>query len=184
MFCQFNIFNEKLYCMNSFRFSFLLFLGVFAQGQTFAQSVGVLHLNPLHLELPATWIFDGSKNPIEGKGPNGEVLLISVLRRQAGPSESALKVAEGFSGEEMADLASRRGKVVIRPVGKFPAPTGKVGYSAGSEVSDTDGGKSYFIQYLLAEPNVMIYFTFEGKDEALPAMQRFDALIRTQHWDE
>lgn len=170
--------------MNSFRFTLLLFLSVFAQGQAFAQSVGVLHLNPLHLELPATWIFDGSKDPIEGKGPNGEVLLISVMRRQAGPSESALKVAEGFSGEDMADLASKRGKLVIRPVEKFPVPMGKIGYSAGSEISDTDGGKSYFIQYLLAESNVMIYFTFEGKGEALPAMRRFDALIRTQHWDE
>lgn len=153
-----------------------------------AQDVGVLHLRPLHLELPATWTFDGSKRPIEGRGPDGEKVLISIMRKRpeaaSEPAPSAKEMAQGFANGPMSQLASKGGKVVVRPVGEFPVPEGKAGYSAGSEGSSMFGGKSYFIQYLLAAPGVVIYLTFEGKGEAAPAMQKFDAFFNTQRWDE
>lgn len=152
-----------------------------------ADDVGVLHLGPLHLELPATWTFDGSKRPIEGRGPDGEKVLISIMRKRpeapSEPAPSAKEMAQGFANGPMSQLASNGGKVVVRPVGEFPVPEGKAGYSAGSEVSGVFGGKSYFIQYLLASPGVIIYLTFGGKGEAVPAMQKFDAIFNTQRWD-
>ena len=84
----------------------------------------------------------------------------------------------------MKELAAKGGMVVVRPVSQFPVAEGKAGYSAGSETSSVFGGKSYFIQYLLAAPGVIVYFTFEGKGEAQSAMQRFDSFFATQQWDE
>lgn len=165
-------------------FSVLLLLQV----GTYAQDVGVLHLRPLHLELPPTWTFDGSKRPIEGRGPDGEKVLVSIMRKRPGaasePVPTPKEMAQGFANGPMSELASKGGKVVVRSVGEFPVPEGKAAYSSGSEVSGMLGGKSYFIQYLLAAPGVIIYLTFEGKGEALPAMQKFDAFFNTQRWDE
>lgn len=159
-----------------------------SQTSALAQDIGILHLRPLHLELPATWTFDGSKQPIEGRGPDGEKVLISIMRKSPGvasePMPTAKETAQGFAQGPMSELTAKGGKAVVRPVSEFPAQEGKAGYSAGSEKSSMFGGKSYFIQYLLAAPGVIIYLTFEGKGEALPAMQRFDAFFNTQRWDE
>jgi hypothetical protein len=180
--------NRAALRMNLRRKFLLLSLLLFTISGSSAQDVGVLHLRPLHLELPSTWSFDGSRNPIEGKGPQGEKLLISTMRRRVSaasePAPSAKETAQGFAQGPMGDLASKGGKVVVRPVSEFPVQDGKAGYSAGSESSSVFGGKSYFIQYLLAAPGVIIYLTFEGKGEALPAMQRFDEFFKTQRWDE
>ena len=159
-----------------------------SQTGALAQDVGVLHLRPLHLELPATWTFDGSKRPIEGRGPEGEKVLISIMRKRPGaasePVPTAKEMAQGFAQGPMSELASKGGKAVVRPVSEFPVQEGKAAYSAGSETSGMLGGKSYFVQYLLAAPGVIIYLTFEGKGGALPAMQRFDGFFNTQRWDE
>jgi hypothetical protein len=174
--------------MSMYRVLLLLSALLFAHVGAFAQDVGVLHLRPLHLELPATWAFDGSKRPIEGRGPEGEKVLISIMRKRPGaasePLPTAKEMAQGFGQGPMGELALKGGKTVVRPVSEFPVQDGKAGYSAGSEVSSMFGGKSYFIQYLLAAPGVLIYLTFEGKGEAPTAMQRFDAFFSTQRWDE
>lgn len=153
-----------------------------------AQDVGILHLTPLHLELPVTWTFDGSKQPIEGRGPQGEKVLISTMRKRSGaasePLPTAKETARHFVQGPMGELASKGGKAVIRPVSEFTVSEGRAGYSTASEKSSMFGGKSYFIQYLLAAPGLVIYLTFEGNGEALPAMQRFDAFFNTQRWDE
>jgi hypothetical protein len=151
-----------------------------------AQDVGILHLRPLHLELPSTWNFDGTKRPIEGRGPNGEKVLISILRKQS-TSESlrtAQDTAKSFAQGPMRDLATKNGKTIVRPLSELPVQDGKAGYSVGSETSSLFGGKSYFVQYLLAAPDVIIYFTFEGKGDTEQAMQRFDQFFATQRWDE
>jgi hypothetical protein len=84
----------------------------------------------------------------------------------------------------MDELATKGGKTIVRPVSRIPAPEGKAGYSVASEATSLLGGKSYFIQYLLAAPGVIIYFTVEGKGEAKEAMERFDAFLQTQTWDD
>jgi len=166
-------------------FSASLFL--VAAFSTGAQEVGVLHLRPLHLEIPATWSFDGSKNPIEGLGPNGEKALVSIMRRKPSaasePTPSAREITLGFSSGPMHQLAKNAGQV-IRPVSELAAPEGKIIYSSGSEKSAVFSGKSYFVQYAIASPGVLIYITFEGKGELGPAMQQFDGFIATQRWDE
>lgn len=167
----------------------LLFLAyLLLSNYSLAQDIGILHLTPLHLELPFSWKFDGSKRPIEGKGPDGEVVLISVKRMQAdeksGATLSAKEAAKNFAQGAMGQLASKGKQTIVRPVSEFPTIEDKVAYSAGSESSGMFGGKSYFIQYILASTEVIIYLTFEGKGEASPAMQRFDAFLATQRWDE
>jgi hypothetical protein len=160
--------------------SILLVLSAFATAD-----VGLLHLRPLHLELPPTWRFDGSKNPIEGFGPDGEKALISVMRRKtgAGTGPSASEVARGFANSQMAEIAVKGGKSVIRPVSPLPAPEGKTVYSAASERSGLFG-KSYFIQYLLSAKDASIFITFEGRGDATSQLPKFDAIISTQKWDE
>jgi hypothetical protein len=159
-----------------------------ASASALAQEVGVLHLNPLHLELPSTWTFNGSKQPLEGKGPDGEKVLISIMRIRpgaaSGPVPTANESLQGLVQGPMVQLASKGGQVVVRPVSQFPTKEGKAAYSAGSESSGIFGGKSYFIQYVLAAPGTVIYLTFEGKGPAATAMQRFDAFFATQRWDE
>ncbi|QNA89819.1 hypothetical protein G4G28_17435 [Massilia sp. Dwa41.01b] len=156
--------------------------------QALAQDIGVLHLSPLHLELPATWSFDQSKQPIEGHGLNGEKLLISVMRKRAGPATEAVpsvkEIAQKFAHGQMSKLASKGGATIVRPLSEFPVPEGKAAYSVASEKSSPFGGKKYFIQYIFATPEVIIFLTFEGNGEALSAMRQSDTLLNTQRWDD
>lgn len=165
----------------------LLFLALITSVSTFAQEVGTLHLRPLHLEFPSSWRFDGAKNPIQGFGAEGEKALISVMRGKPGggpdPVPSTKELTQGFAQGPMTQLAAKGGKTVIRPVSELPAPEGKVIYSSGSESSGLLGGKTYFLQYLMAAQGVLIYITFEGKGEAASAIQKFDSIIATQKWD-
>jgi len=151
-----------------------------------AQDTGVLHLRPLHLELPATWKFDGTKTPIEGTGPDGEKLLISIMRRRTEASASTPPVTEAakaFARERMTQISASEGKTIIRAVSEFPTHEGKVAFSAGSEKSGVFSGDRYFIQYLLASDSALFYLTVEGKGKASPMLERFDLIISKQQWD-
>lgn len=177
--------------MNRPRFAFFRFLLVVAsllvlRGAA-AEEVGMLHLTPLHLELPATWSFDGSKQPIEGTGPSGEKVLISIMRRRHDSATDELPSPEAVaqsSHGRMTELATKGGKSVVRPLQKIAVPDGKAGYSIASEATSLLRRKSYFAQYLLAARGVVIYITLEGKGEAKPVLERFDAVLQTQTWDE
>lgn len=153
-----------------------------------AADIGVLNLGPLHLTLPPTWKFDGSKNPIEGFGPEGEEVLISIARSKPPTSASALPstqdLAVGFSKDKMPLLAQKNGKTVLRPVTAVSTPEGKVAFSAASEKSGLFGGSLYFVQYLLASDSALIYMTIEGKGKAAPVVERFDEIINSQQWDD
>lgn len=153
-----------------------------------AGDIGVLNLGPLHLILPPTWKFDGSKNPIEGVGPEGEEVLISIARSKPAASVSASPtpqdLAISFSKDKMALLALKNGKTVLRPVTPMPTPEGKVAFSAASEKSGFFGGSLYFVQYLLASESALIYMTIEGKGKAAPVVERFDEIMNNQQWDE
>jgi hypothetical protein len=166
----------------------LLCLALIASVPVFAQEVGTLHLRPLHLEFPSTWRFDGSRNPIEGFGPEGEKALVTIIRGKPRngpePGPSTQELAQSFAQGPMAQLASKGGKALVRPVSGLPAPEGKFIYSAGSETSGWVGAKSYFVQYAMAAPGALIYITFEGKGDAAGALQRFDGIIATQKWDD
>jgi hypothetical protein len=153
-----------------------------------AEDVGVLHLRPLHLILPPTWTFDESKNPIEGRGPDGEKLLITIMKRRSdGGSNSpasAKDLASGFAKDKMPLLAAKDGKTVVRPVTPVSTPEGKVGFAAASEKSGLFSGEQYFVQYLLASDSALIYLTVEGKGKVSAVTERFDEIMRTQRWDE
>jgi hypothetical protein len=152
-----------------------------------AEDVGVLHLRPLNLVLPPTWTFDGSKKPIEGHGPDGEKLLITIMKRRLGAdtatSASAKDMAVNFSRDMMPTLAAKDGKTIIRPVTPVITAEGKVAFSAASEKSGLFG-EQYFVQYLLASDAALIYLTIEGKGKASPVVERFDIIMKTQQWDD
>ncbi|MEN3112009.1 hypothetical protein ACFONG_19355 [Uliginosibacterium paludis] len=162
----------------------LLLLTLVAAFSINAQDVGVLHLTPLHLQLPPTWQFDGSKNPIEGKGANGEKMLISKVRRSKPEAPPATIYAEKMAETHMAAYASNKGKAVIRPVSETPSLPGKKLFSAASEKTALFGGKSYFIQYILANNDYSIYITIEGNGGVSEVIDGFDSIIKTQTWDE
>src|SRR5258705_10934082 len=90
-----------------------------------AEVAETLNLSPLHLEWPSNWSFDASKRVIEGKGSNGEKVLIMVLRRSE-PSPSGKEVDRLAMGPK-ADLT------IVRELSAFPVAEGKTGYSAAWE---------------------------------------------------
>jgi hypothetical protein len=153
-----------------------------------AEDVGVLHLNPLHLTFPATWTFDGSNKPIEGRGPDGEKVLITIMKHIAdngsNASQSGKDLASNFAKNQMHVLATKAGQTVVRPVTHLPTPEGKTGFSAASENSGLFTGERYFVQYLLASNSAVIYLTVEGKGKASVIYKSFDEIMRTQQWDE
>jgi hypothetical protein len=83
----------------------------------------------------------------------------------------------------MAELASKGGKKLVRPVTPLPVPNGREGYSAGSESGSSAGGKQFFLQYILGSSEAFVYLTFEGQGDAVQALEKFDAIIATQQWD-
>ncbi len=149
------------------------------------EQIGTLHLNPMHIELPSTWSFGNSEMPIEGKGPNGEKLLITIMKQKyKGTSTlSPEEAAAGFVNGPMVELATKNGQKVVSAVSKFPTKEGNVAFSVASESSSWLGGKKYFIQYLFSAPGAIIYFTLEGKGEAMPRMDEFNSYLATQQWD-
>jgi len=174
--------------MNTFKAILFFAVTAFISVSAFAQDVGVLNLRPLHLAVPATWSFDESKRPIAGKGPDGEKVLISVMRLKPGVEANArnslVATAKDFADGPMIGLTSKNGRIIVRPVSGLSVGDGKIGFSAGSDLKDPVGGKYYFLQYLVAAPKTMIYFTFEGSGEAVDALQRIDSIFATQRWDE
>lgn len=166
--------------MKTIRISLASLLLFFSAEMAQAQMV---EAPPLHLQLPSTWTLDSARRPMEGKGPDGEKMLLTIARARPDKTTSAQEDAKSFAQDILKKMASRNGKQVIRPVEQFAVPAGKAAYSSASESSGLFG-KAYFIQYLLASEGVMYYFTFEGKGEAAPALQRFDALMNEQRWDE
>ncbi len=167
----------KLAIIFTFLFSFSV--------QAIAQQVGVLHLRPLHLELPATWSINGAGSPIEGVGPNGEKMLITVMRHSGNGDDipSAEESALMAKSEIMSPLSKKDGLKVVVPMAAFHMPEGKSGYAVASEEKGFFGGKQYFIQYALTAPGVLNYFTFEGNGDAKEAMERFNSFMATQRWD-
>jgi hypothetical protein len=150
------------------------------------EKAGTLNLSPFYLTFPATWTFDASKRPIEGHGPHGELLLITV-HHHSDTSVSPLSIqdiATDFAKNKMPTLAAKNGQEIIRPVTVFPVPEGKLGFSAASEKSRLLGGANYFVQYLVASDSALIYLTFEGKGKASTVIDHFDNLMKTQQWQE
>ncbi|WP_141753218.1 hypothetical protein [Duganella sp. HH101] len=166
--------------MKTIRISLASLLLSFSAQMAHAQAVDA---PPLHLQLPSTWTLDSARRPMEGKGPDGEKMMVTIARALPNKTTTAREDAHAFAQGVLKDVASRNGKLVVRAVEAFPVPAGKTAYSSASESSRLFG-KYYFIQYLLASEDAMFYFTFEGKGEALPALKRFDALMNEQRWDE
>ncbi|WP_152447131.1 hypothetical protein [Janthinobacterium sp. HH01] len=166
--------------MKTIRISLASLLLSFSAQMARAQTVDA---PPLHLQLPSTWTLDSARRPMEGHGPDGEKMLVTIARALPNKTTTAREDAHAFAQSVLKDVASRNGKLVVRAVEEFPVPEGKTAYSSASE-SSRMFRKYYFIQYLLASENAMFYFTFEGKGEALPALKRFDALMNEQRWDE
>ncbi|NDI84363.1 hypothetical protein [Undibacterium crateris] len=148
-----------------------------------AEEVGILHLRPLHLQLPPTWQFDGKKNPIEGYGPNGEKVLITIMRRKNESVPLFTEIAKGFAESQMKKLGEKGNLSISRPLAQLPTPTGKIGFSVASEGTSPLGGNLYFIQYLLAGESALFYLTVEGRGDVAPIVEQFNSYIATHVWD-
>ncbi|MBR7780419.1 hypothetical protein [Undibacterium rugosum] len=148
-----------------------------------AEDVGILHLRPLHLQLPPTWQFDGNKTPLEGYGPNGEKVLITIMRRKNESAPPATEIAKGFAESQMKKLGEKGNLSISRPLAQLPTPTGKIGFSVASEGTSPMGGNRYFVQYLLAGESALFYLTVEGRGDVAPMVEQFNSFIATQTWD-
>lgn len=149
-----------------------------------SQEIGVLNLTPLHLQFPATWQFHARGKLIEGKGANGEIVLVTIIRRQNSANKSTIELAKDFAATELNQLGRKGSLAVVRPLAPLPAPDGKIAFSIVSEASSIFGAKKYFAQYILASDSALIYLTVEGRGSATTISQEFDSIIATQSWDE
>ena len=165
-----------------------LALALAAGSLTNAQDVGLLHLGALRLQFPPTWTFDFSKHPIEGRGPNGEVTLITTeTRKDAGTpdGERAVKSAvDDFAKGPMAEIAGKHGMKTERLVTPFTAPPGHVAFSSVAARKSLLGVRRYFIQYIFGGSGELIYITVEGEGDASIAVQQLDLVMSTQQWTD
>ena len=160
--------------------SIFLVLSLFLVNPVFGTETGTLHLTPLHIDLPNTWNFNNSSNPIEGKSTSGEVLQISILRQRddGKPRDKAIEVIK-MGLQHMQSIASKNGYKIIRDMRPIPVPDGKAGFSLVAQVDST----GYFNQYALSADGVMIYITYQGRGDAIEAAERFDGYLQSQRWD-
>lgn len=152
-----------------------------------AQDLLLLRMGSLHLDVPAGWTFRVDPNQrVEGKGPDGEFVIGNYRFLKPGAPTDVVdhhwKIIRGFAADQMPGLASKNGQV-IRPLTEASLPGNRVQYSTA-----TQGTKMfrdyYFLQYLLGSSRLMVYMTVEGYGSAKDAAERFEAILRSQRWDE
>lgn len=151
-----------------------------------AQETFLFRAGPLSLDLPSTWQFKSDRGTIEGKGPNGELAIVSVRRMKPDAPQDIrgqhMKVVRGFARDAMPGLASKNGEVV-RPVTESELPDNRLMFSAATKTSRMFK-EGFFLQYLLASPSSMVYVTFEGIGPAQDAMKYFDEVLAKHRWTE
>jgi hypothetical protein len=165
---------------------FLVIIGLLAVATPHAQETNLFRIGPLSLMFPATWQFDGSKRPIEGRGPNGGHAIVSYRGLEPDAPEYVrekhVALVRGFAETEMPRLATKNG-TVVKPVTEVPLDSRRFMFTAASQSSRLFR-EYYFVQYLLGSPTAMAYFTFEGYGSAIEASQRLDTIMATQRWGD
>ena len=151
-----------------------------------AQETFLFRAGPLSLDLPSTWQFKSDRGSIEGKGPNGEVAIVSVRRMKPDAPQEVrdqhMKVVRGFARDAMPGLASKNGEVV-GPVVESEIPDNRVMFASATKTSRMFK-EGFFLQYLLASPTSMVYITFEGTGSATEAMRYFGEVVAKHRWVE
>jgi len=146
----------------------------------------VLRVGTLAMQFPDGWTFQGGKQRAEGKGPDGEAVIVTyrVLVQGAPPEavEQHWKAVRGFAADKLPEIAAKNGEV-LRPPAEVALPGGRVQFSTVSQ------GKRllrdyYFLQYLLGSSRALVFLTVEGFGSATEASGRFDQILATQQWDE
>jgi hypothetical protein len=153
---------------------------------TWAQEQFLFRAGPISLDLPSTWQFKSDRGTIEGKGPNGEVAIVSIRRmRPEAPEEvrqQHMNTVRGFARDAMPNLAAKNGDV-IQPVTETELPDGRVMFSAQTKTSRMFR-EGFFLQYLLASPSAMVYITFEGTGNSKDAAEYFSQVVAKHRWAE
>ena len=159
---------------------------LFPEAGTSAEEQFLFRAGPISLDLPATWEFKSERGTIEGKGPNGEVALVSIRRMRPGAPEEVrqqhMKIVRGFARDAMPNLASKNGEVV-HPVTETELPEGRVLFFAATKTSRMFR-EGFFLQYLLASQTSMVYLTFEGTGNSKDASEYFSQVVAKHRWAE
>ena len=152
-----------------------------------AEEALLLHVGTLEVVFPAAWKFQRSGQRAEGKGPDGESVVVSyrVLNPGAPPEvvEQHWNVIRNFAHDEMPGIAASRNGKVLRPVSEVPRQDKRVQFSSVSKNS-AQGADQYLLQYLLGSSRLIAYFTVEGSGDPLEAAARFEKILATQRWQE
>jgi hypothetical protein len=153
---------------------------------TAAEEQFLFRAGPISLDLPSTWQFKSDRGTIEGKGPNGEVAIVSIRRmRPEAPDEvrqQHMKTVRGFARDAMPNIASKNGEVV-HPVTETELPEGRVLFFSATRTTRMFR-EGFFLQYLLASPTSMVYLTFEGTGNSKEAVEYFTAVVAKHRWAE
>lgn len=146
-----------------------------------------LRTGTLSVDFPSTWRFQGTGQRAQGQGPDGERVIVNyrVLHPGAPPEvvNQHWTVIRNFARDEMPGLAAGKDTQVLRQVTESALQDGRVQFSSVSSRS-REGRDGYFLQYVLASPRTIAYFTVEGRGDATQAAARFEKILATQRWQE
>ena len=139
----------------------------------------------LQLDWPEGFTVRSTKPPFELAGPNGEKVLITVMRSktdttgEARPDEQAkmVSVGAGFLDKQ----ARAAGKIVV-PASTDTLSDGSVLNLVGSETSSLFSS-GYFLQYMLVSPSGRLAFvTVEGKGNVSEQHSKVLPVISKATW--
>lgn len=168
------------------RLLFAAFLAVFISFTSAADNP-VLRTGTLTLVFTPDWQFTPGPHRAEGRGPEGEFVIINYRTLLPDvPTDAVEKhwqFIRGFASEKMPGIATDHDNQIRRPLTETALPEGRVQFSTVSQ------GKKmfrdyYFLQYLLGSRRSFVYMTVEGYGNAEEAAQRFERILATQQWNE
>lgn len=147
----------------------------------------IVRTGTLSLVFTPEWKLTAGTQRVEGRGPQGEFLIMTYLNLPPdAPAEAVERhwqVIRGFANEKMPGTAAAHQNEVRRPLTETALPDGRVQFSTVSQ------GKRmfrdyYFLQYLLGSKRSMAFMTVEGYGNAEEAAQRFERILATQQWND
>jgi hypothetical protein len=169
-----------------YRTAFHLAALLLTAGGISAEEQFLFRAGPILLDLPSTWQFKSDRGTVEGKGPNGEVAIVSIRRmRTDAPDEvrqQHMHTVRGFARDAMPNLASKSGEVV-QSVTETELLEGRVLFFGATKTSRTFR-EGFFLQYLLASPTSIVYLTFEGFGSSNEAAEYFSQVVAKHRWTE
>ena len=145
----------------------------------------------LQMSIPANWEMEILNGVLSGRGPNGELVELKVLRRPGAAGSARTYTSAETLSEFMALKAATMNKIhyeKLWPYSLFAMSAKFQSASAAIAYSGDDNGYDYSIQYLVAEPDIIYMFTIDKHGIEVDGVEsdkrKFDEIVRTAKWNK